>query len=340
MRKLATIQEIKEILPIENADLIELVKILGWKCIVKKNEFKIGDRGVYFEVDSFLPMEEKYNFLKNSYRKNNFMGEGYRIKTMQLKGELSQGLFLPLVLFNEFDLENMETGKDVTELLGIKKWDVPEIENISGKIIGIKPFNIPTTNELRVQSYEILLEKIKGKPYYISTKMDGTSCSIYYNEGKLGVCGRNYEYKDTENCSMWKYVHKNNILEKMHKYNRNIVLQGEFCGEGIQKNRLRLKNPEYYIFDIIDLDKVKRLNYKDLIETTQTLGMKTVPIEEVGEKFEYNLEEILERAKGKYESGLDKEGIVVRPLIQEFVPDIHTKLSFKVLNNNFLIKEK
>ena len=75
MRKLVTIQKVKNILPIENSDFIELVEIMGWKCVVKKGEFKIGDFGIYFEVDSFLPIMEKFEFLrKSSYAKNDING--------------------------------------------------------------------------------------------------------------------------------------------------------------------------------------------------------------------------------------------------------------------------
>jgi len=100
-RKLATIRKVNEIKPIEGADMIELAIVDGWQCVVKKGEFKPGDPGVYFEIDSYLPIEERYEFLrKSSYKKipDQLQGqraEGFRLKTVKLRGQISQGLMLP-----------------------------------------------------------------------------------------------------------------------------------------------------------------------------------------------------------------------------------------------------
>lgn len=110
MRQLATIQQIKSIEPIENSDFLELAHVMGWQCVIKKGEFTPDAWGIYFEIDSFLPLEERYEFLRSSsYRKNQFMGEGFRIKTMRFRGALSQGLFLPLSAFPECAEMPLET---------------------------------------------------------------------------------------------------------------------------------------------------------------------------------------------------------------------------------------
>ena len=152
MRKLVSIQEIIGFEPIPDADRIVLAKVMGWSAVVKKDEFKVGDKCVYFEVDSYLPMEDKYAFLAgSSYRNNEYLGEGYRIKTQRLRGCLSQGLIMPITI--DTRLSSLEVGTDVTELLGVRKWEVPEVQGGAGIIIGDKPYSIPTTDELRVQSY-------------------------------------------------------------------------------------------------------------------------------------------------------------------------------------------
>lgn len=343
LRKLVTIQEVKELIPIKDADNIELAKIMGWQCVVKKGEFKKGDKAVYFEVDSFLPIEEKYEFLRtSSYRNNPYIGEGFRIRTMKLRGELSQGLLLPFNVFdNEEELKKLNIGDDVTKLLNVQKWIMPEVEDASGTVIGNKPFGIPTTDELRIQSTEIFIEKLTGKSYYISTKMDGTSCTMYHKDGRVGITGRNDEFKDDGKSSFWEYAHKHNIPEKLKAYGKNIAIQGEFCGHGIQGNPLKLLKPKFFVFDIVDLDdKNSYYSFDDLVATVEELGLELVPIEEVGESFNYSMEELLEKAKGKYPSGKHKEGIVVRSKIPEYVLEVYSKLSFKVLNNDFLLKEK
>ena len=341
MRKLASIQKIENILPIPDADFIEMVCVLGWQCVAKRGEFKIGDLCVYFEVDSYLPVnDERYEFLrKSSYRNNEFMGEGFRIKTQKFRGQISQGLALPVSSFPELP-NTIKIDDDVTDLLNVKKWDIPEIESSVGTVIGDKPYGIPTTDETRVQSIDNLRKQLLGKPYYISTKMDGTSCTMYYIDGKFGVCTRNNELKEDENSPMWRYAHRNNIPEKFAKYGKNIVVQGEFCGHGIQKNRLKLTTPMWYVFNVIDGDTMKLMGLDDMLEVCDKIGIAHVPIEEVEDNFNYTLPELLERARGKYPSGLDKEGIVIRPTTPEYCYDIGKSLSFKVLNNDFLVKEK
>ena len=342
MRSLATVQEIADVRPIKDADSIELVLIKGWQCVAKKGEFSKGDSCVYFEVDSFLPIDDRYEFLRRtSYRNNDFMGEGFRIKTMTMRGELSQGLALHLSVFPEV---TPQTGADVTEILGVRKWELPESISSAGVEIGNKPYGIPTTDETRLQSMPEFLEAFAGLPYYITTKMDGTSCTIYCKEGKVGVCGRNYEYKeDPDSCAMWAWVYKHDIKSKMLGLAEDIAVQGEFCGEGIQKNRMKLMEPHLYVFDVVALHEGgggKKAGLTGLQRYCEALGLEMAPIEETGDSFSYSLPELLEKARGKYASGLDKEGIVVRTQEAGHNHDISHKMSFKVLNNDFLKKEK
>ena len=338
MRKLASIQEIIGFEAIPDADRIVLAKVMGWSAVVKKDEFKLGDKCVYFEVDSFLPMEDKYAFLAgNSYKNNEFMGEGYRIKTQRLRGCLSQGLIMPLSIDSR--LNDLAVETDVTELLGIRKWEIPEVQGGAGVAVGYKPYGIPTTDELRVQSYDRLREALLGKSYYITTKMDGTSMTVFYKDGDIGVCSRKDRLKDTEDNKYWKVAKQYNLIEKLNELGKNIAIQGEFCGHGIQKNRLRLMKPKYFVFDIVDLDTGLYMGLEDIKKYVDILGLDMVPVEEIGENFNYTTEELLEKSKGKYESGLDKEGIVVRPINVEYNRKYQRRLSFKVLNNDFLLKE-
>jgi RNA ligase (TIGR02306 family) len=268
------------------------------------------------------------------------MGEGFRVKTVKFRGEISQGLALPVSKFPEISVSS--DGADVTDLLKVKKWEMPEQVGSAGIAIGDKPCGIPTTDETRIQSMPEFLEHFKDKPYYISTKMDGTSCTVYVKDGKAGVCGRNDEYKeDAATCSMWAYVYKHNLKEKLAALGEDVALQGEFCGAGIQKNRLRLYEPVLYVFDVIkigDGDKLRKCGLDEILSYCGRLGIESVPIEETGDRFSYTLPELIEKAKGKYASGLDKEGIVVRT--REYGRIGNDKLSFKVINNDFLAKEK
>jgi RNA ligase (TIGR02306 family) len=333
MRALVTIQRVKAIAAVPDSDFLEAAHIMGWQCVVKKGEFKEGDLGVYFEVDSFLPLDPRYEFLRSSsYRENADNGQGFRIRTAKMRGQLSQGLFLPLPLFPE--LEGFREGDDVTEKLGVKKWHVPETANTGGTIIGERPYGIPASDEVRIQSATELLDALRGKPYYITTKMDGTSGIVYYIDGKIGCCSRNKEIKDEADALYWMPVYRYGLKEKLARYGKNIVLTGEICGPGIQKNRLRLSALEWYVFDIREWDEGIYAPYDRLLEICASLEVPVVPLEERGGSFNYTLEELLEKAKGKYPSGLDKEGIVVRDALSP------KAVSFKVLNNDALLKEK
>jgi RNA ligase (TIGR02306 family) len=333
MRSLVTVQKVKMISPIVDSDFLELAHVMGWQCVVKKGEFQKGDMGVYFEVDSFLPEEPRYEFLRNtSYRDNVDNGKGFRIRTVRMRGQLSQGLMLPLEKFPE--LESFNEGDDLTEKLRVKKWYIPETGNDGGVIIGDRPYGIPASDEIRIQSALELLELLEGKPYYITTKMDGTSCIVYYIDGKIGSCSRNKEIKDDENALYWMPVYKYGLKEKLAQYGKNIVITGEICGPGIQKNKLRLTDIEWSVFDIKNWDSGSYYSYDDLLTICNDLGIPIVPLEERGDNFSYTLEVLLEKARGNYPSGIDKEGIVVRDSKRP------KAISFKVLNNDALLKEK
>jgi len=338
-RKLVSIQKVWKIEAIPQADSIETAFVMGWQVVVKKGEFSPMQECLYFEVDCFLPIREEFEFLRaTSYRNSQFMGEGFRIKTMRMRGQISQGLILPLSAFPEIQ-EGMDP-EEIQKALGVRKWELPEVEGSAGTQIGNKPYGIPTTDEPRVQSEDSLRIALLGHPYYISTKMDGTSCTMYAYEGSFGVCGRNFEYKDDDKCSMWKFAHKHALPEKFLALNRNIALQGEFCGEGIQKNRLKLIAPQWYIFDAVDLDTHHYLGLDEMAGLAESLGLACVPIEERGDSFGYSLDEILERARGKYPSGQLKEGIVIRPPEYMAEAESRRRVSFKALNNDFLLKDK
>lgn len=162
MRKLASIQRIWKIEPIEGADRIELAHVLGWQCVVNKGQFQPMDIGVYFEIDSFLPIRPVYEFMRSSsYKKTDIMGEGFKLRTMRFRGQISQGLLLPLSQFPEIPAD-AAVGDDVTELLGVRKWEIEERATTGGTVIGNLPYDIPHTDETRVQEEPELIQAFAG----------------------------------------------------------------------------------------------------------------------------------------------------------------------------------
>lgn len=341
MRKLASIQIVKDIRPIEFADSIEVVSIPGWNVVSKRGEFSIGDQCVFFEVDSFLPIEERFEFLRgSSYRKNDFMGEGFRLKTIRFRGQLSQGLALLLEAFPEIDPETVEVDTDLTELLHVRKWELPEVQGTFGTAIASFPAWASKTDETRLQSVVDVLDELKGKPYYISTKMDGTSVSMGRWQGEFWVAGRTRMYADDGRSSAWSYAHKAQLVEKSALWDKDYTIQGEFCGAGIQGNKLKLLEPQWFVFSVIDPDTNMRLPLEEMQAFCEEQGLNCVPIEEVDSSFNYpSIESLLERAEGQYASGKTKEGIVVRSTHPVYSKTLRGDLSFKVINNRFLLKD-
>ena len=346
MRKLASIQKIWKNEPIEGADRIELAHVLGWQCVVNKGQFHPMDIGVYFEIDSFLPIRPEFEFMRtSSYKKTDIMGEGFRLRTMRFRGQISQGLLLPLSQFPEIPAD-AEIGTDVTELLGVRKWEIEERATTGGTVIGNLPYDIPHTDETRVQEEPELIQAFAGLEYYISTKMDGSSHSIGIDENGFHVTGHNYEYKDDGNSSFYELVKARGYQEKMEAFAQEngltaLTIQGELCAPGIQRNRLRLAKPEWYVFTV--RENGKRVGLKRMLEICTALGMEHVPIEEIGTDLPSKyptVEALLERADGDYPNGGKKEGIVVRPTEPVFCPLISASLSMKIVSNKYLLKNE
>ena len=354
MRKLASVQKIVSLEPIEGADRIELAHVLGWQCVVKKGEFSPGDYCVYFEIDSFLPIRPEFEFLRSSsYKNSELLGEGFRLKTQKFRGQISQGLVLPAKLFPELwndPIEGMacvvpSEGQDVTDILGVRKWEIPEMATTGGTVIGTLPTDVPHTDETRVQSEPELIGEFTGE-YYISTKMDGSSHSVSIDANGFHVTGHNYEYKDDGTSSFYELVKKMNLADKMKNYMYgkellSMTIQGEFCAPGIQKNRLKLKEPEWYVFTV--RINGARVGLETMLNVCRELGLKNVPIEEVGNNLAEHyptVEALLERADGEYPNGGKKEGIVIRPTTPVFSKRLNAELSMKVVNNKYLLKNE
>lgn len=237
-RKLVTIRKIKDLLPIPGADRIEIAQIDGWKVVAKKGEFAVGDPCVYFEIDSFLPESDaRYSFLMKSGVRE-FEGQrGHRLRTVKLRGQISQGLALPVTAFPEIvhtlgfkttiapktaiefqqlhglDLQHEIThlvamniaqladtiDADFSELLGIKKWEPQLPAELAGQVKGYFPSWMRRTDQERCQNLveEIFTENANAR-YEVSLKLDGTSVTFYHRNGEVGVCSRNLELKINE----------------------------------------------------------------------------------------------------------------------------------------------
>jgi len=330
-RRLASIRQIGSITPIEGADNIEKITINGWHCVAKKGEFKVEQLCVYFEIDSFLPIRPEFEFLrKTSFRK---MGdqEGFRLKTIRLRGVLSQGLALPLSILEN---HSVQLGDDVTDMLGVIKFEPPIPAELQGIAKGLFPGFICKTDQERVQN---IWNEIKDnlESFEVTLKLDGTSCTYYLHNGNFGVCTRNLELQSSETNTQWKLAQQYKIEDLLRSYGHNIALQGEIIGEGIQKNPEKIKGQDFYLFDIWDINQrryyspqARRALYEKFFS-----ALKHIPILDANRYLtEYqSIEAILATTDGPSMKGKVREGIVFR--------SNESGLTFKVISNLYLLAE-
>lgn len=334
MRKLASIQQIEDVQPIPEADKICKVKIKGWWCVTRVGEFKVGDYGVYHEIDSLLPVIDRYSFLeKGSTLKTTIVDgvekKGYRLKTIRLKGQISQGLILPLSSFPE--ITNSHWGADLSELLNIYKYEAPIPVHLAGEVKGGYPGYIPKTDEDRVQNCPELLEQYKGRRFYLTTKIDGTSSTYFKYDKEFGVCGKNLEFKENNKVIFWNIANRYNLKEKLPD---GYAIQAETAGEGIQCNRHLLKGVDSYVFYVFDINNYKYLGVDDMLAFVKELGMKTVPVIDDNFILNHTCEELLKIADAPcpFNKNVLQEGIVFR------LYDSTEKITFKVISNEYILK--
>jgi RNA ligase (TIGR02306 family) len=203
MRQLVTITKIKEVRAIPNADAIEAAMMTtnGWVCVVKKGEFQPGDLAVYFEIDSFIPshkkkvLDERFQFLDGRFNKKMEDVEGYRLRTIKLRGQISQGLVLPVNIFPE--IRSPKEGQDVSKTLHVQLYEPPQhAGNPLRPVERTRSFPnfIRKTDQERIQSFKPEeIEELYHHTFEVTAKMDGTSCTMYCNKGTFGVCSRNLE---------------------------------------------------------------------------------------------------------------------------------------------------
>lgn len=330
MRKLASIQKIINIEPIEGADTIMKATVLGWQLVIKKDEFKIGDFCVYCEIDSMMPDKPEFEFVR---------AKSNRIKTIKLRGQISQGVCFPLSILPS-NIEVVE-DLDVTEILGVIKYEPAMPANLAGIAKGNFPSFIPKTDETRVQVLQHVLDKYKNIPCYVAEKLDGSSVTFYIKDGVFGVCTRNLELEFNEENSIWKFAIENKLEEKLKALNKNMALQGEIIGEGVQKNKYKIKEQTVYFFNAFDIDAYEYLSLNELKNLLRELDVNMVPIIDEHYLLSNDINELIE--KSSMQSTLNKnaiaEGIVIRPTTETIDKyKLQGRLSFKVINPKFLIK--
>lgn len=327
--KLATIQTIKSIEPIEGADAIELARFneTAWQSVVKKNDFVVGQKIIYIQIDTVLPGDAAWSqFLKAKTP----VGEPVRLRTVRLRGALSQGLVLPLSVLGVCFSESLEVGTDVAAIIGVTKYEKPMPASSEAK--GNFPSFILKTDEPRIQNYPKALEWFRGREVEIRLKMDGTSATYFKRDGVFGVCSRNMELKENAESVYWQIARRFDLEELLPE---NSYIQGEICGPGIQGNPVGLDQPCLFPFNAARLS-LGSPTFFDVSNCTNWFLMPP-PLIWDGE-FNFSLEELLNLAREQRYFGKGNqiaEGIVVRAKNYNLEHPLLGRPSFKVINDKY-----
>lgn len=340
-RKLASIQRIKSIQPIPDADNIEVATVNGWQLVVKKGEFQVGDKAIYCEIDSFLPIIGVFEFLRaSSYQKMGSL-EGFRLRTKKMRGQVSQGLLLPLSIRKNYpvpitgdELEALPEGSDVSDLLGIIKYERPIPKEMEGKMRAGFPSVIPSTSLERIQNMAGQYPDLRFRNYFAMEKANGYSVTYYHHDGLFSTCSRDVDLLETDSDLYWQFARENNLREKLSKLG-NIALQGELIGEGIMKNPYKIKGKTVRFFKAYDIDKARYLTYYQLVSLISKLQLQLLPIVSNAFALPENMSDLINYADGESQinpevPNIKREGIVV------YAHDM--SVSFKVISNQALLK--
>jgi len=334
-RQMASIKQILDLVPILDANNIELARIDGWQSVVKKGQFQIGEKIVFCEPDSLLPEKPDFEFMRP---------KKFRIKTCRLRGVISQGICFPTNILPE---GQYNINDDVSEILGIVKYEPPVPIQLRGRVrCPIFRLAVPKTDEMRVQNIPDVLERHKGKIFNVTEKLDGTSMSCYLDpESGLHVCSRNVDLAPETNHkyngdAYWRYANENNIEDILKTLGGTIALQGELFGEGIQGSKYKIKGLHYRVYNFWDMMNHCYIEHDVIVDTVEAFGLgKDFLVPQLGQiELNHSVDDLLQMATGQSViNNVLREGLVFRSIPER--TDIKLgRLSFKAVSNEFLLK--
>jgi len=339
MRQMATVRMISDVSPIENADAIEVATVDGWKVVIRKGEYNEGQIIVFCEIDSWIPIDLA-PFLSKGKEPRTYEGvKGERLRTIKLRGQISQGLILSTELLTDF----WDIGDDVSEILNIAKYDPPVNAQLAGMAKGNFPPQIRKTDQERIQNCMSHVANYLTSPesWEITEKLEGSSMTCYLIDGEFGVCSRNLDLKETEGNGFWECARRLDIETKMRncgfidgRYWDNIAIQGELIGPGIQKNIYKLDKTQFKVFDIFDIQTQRYLTPDARFEFKR-VGIDSVPVlyyTPLSVRYT-TASDIIKDADGmSILNSTNREGLVFK--------SHDGQKSFKAISNKYLLKEK
>lgn len=347
MSNLATIRRISEIKSIPDADFIVAYRIDGWWIVDSKDKYHVGDLVIYVEIDTWIP-HALAPFLSKGTEPRTYEGVvGERLRTVKLRGQLSQGLLLPVSELDatQFGIEFFE-GQDVTEILGVLKWHAPVPTALGGDVLPW-PSELHKTDQENVQNIYDELQALANVRWIVEEKLDGSSCTIYRKpDGCAGICSRNWELKRNEanrNNAFVLAATRQRLFDAIESIPQRVAMQAELCGPGIQGNPYRLTEPKLFVFDIFLIEEERYATHGErmlvLNKSEHNIGIRFDRVPTVGVLDSLpTLDDLLRIANGTslLNEKIAREGLVfkTRGLVDGRVR------SFKVVSNKYLLKQR
>jgi hypothetical protein len=372
MRKLATIQRVDSISLIKGADRIVCITVKGWELVAKKNEFKVGDKCIFFETDSVLPDHPVFEFMRRSK---------FRVKTIKLRGQISQGLAMPVDILEHFTTHKVDLsiGQDVTDIIGVVKYE-PHVRQqaskspksnkrsgifnffmrfkvfrairsrLVGDATGTFPPEIPKTDEERIQNLPYIGELAAGTECYVTEKLDGQSGTFafykpkgWFSRPKFIVASRNKARPIEDDTNYWNIARSYELRKRLEQLStllgESVAVQGEIVGPRVQKNNYKFNKLKFFVFNIFKINSMEYVVFPDIVNLCDKVGLQTVPIINTKLVLAKNMDTAyflnLADSKSTLVPTVLQEGIVVRS--RAVTKKKQYNVSFKAISREYLL---
>lgn len=337
-----SVQTISNLTPIENADNIELARVMGWNVIVGKGQFSIGQKVAYFEIDSFLPASDR-RFAGFQPRGQNITvhGDGteelgHVLRTAKMRGVYSQGLIMGLdeLGYTVGHIDELTIGADISEPNKIFKWEepIPETPDIVGRF---EPHWMPKSGSERIQNLSQNWDEIASLEWEATVKVDGTSQTLLNDKESVRIFGHNWEL-DKNSSEAYKVAVTSKLVDEIENY-PGMAIQFELVGPGIHKNRLKLAEKKAFVFAVwLDGVKLPRSEWPPVALLNAT---SVLPDLKVSGSLD-EMVEIVSELRGSVTKDVLDEGVVFHLLSDKIPMWMERTASFKIVSPKYCVKHK
>jgi len=321
---------VEDVLDHPNADRLEIVCVKGWKCIVQKDEYDIGDLVVYAPVDALIPIT-----LSDAMDVTKYLGKEGRVRTTKLRGEYSQGLIIPMDYVPPLPAEDWGLGgqdgylpgDDVAELLEIKKYE-PPLSTRGDRLPDHPAFHRYTDIENYNNFPDVLKE---GEMVVVSEKVHGSNCRMMNADGEFMVGSHNVRLKEDPDNLYWNAAR---LFDLQNILPDGMEIFGEVYGKGVQKLHYDQKGINVAFFDAFMNGRY--LNYEAFVEFCTTHDLPMVPIISVG-LWDKNM--LRHREGMSTIAGHIREGIVIKPVYERYDNVLQGRVILKRISERYLLKD-